>query len=651
MKDDGATLESLAEDVDECGGFMSETTSDDEIEVGENDAVLNDQAAIAAGSVELKGGTTEPTEDTSTEEPAAEPDSILQPRRIADYYRKAKHKAEKKKAEKKKRKKKRKKRKKMEQTEEGPYPVSVIPGIGTEIEETFLFGSEIASAPGYRYLLQSSKISEQIRNFQGSVTDTRLKLELNRESGVFFGMYERDGFYIGKSSRMDGHICVIGESGRGKTESIVKPTMLTYQDGSAIVFDFKDDLYSHWLGTSKFLGKRCRVFRLGNPDGCSCHYDPLAVLKQDDSANIVPAADILAQTLIPLPEGDKDPVWIKTAQIFLTGVIIYYSGLEFDFPEIMSMVVNTPTTQVIKEIMDADADDDDDNDYTSRAKIFINKLTDVDQKVLDNIGMELSQLAIFAADMDVMKLLTPEKGCEMLDWYEISTSTEPIDVIISVPESKLDYYKPLLRLMGNQLINVLEQRPQRTFDRGTELPPILVLMDEFARLGRFPSITNGLMTLRSAGVTFAIFIQSIASLDEVYGHTTARVILDNCTFKVILGASDVESQQYCSNLVGSVETLRASINESCNMFTGQVTGYNRSISTTREPIIYPHEFGTLSDVVIVSPEGYVRVRKVPYYENKLLFKQLALLPRYKRYEKEYDHTHAISALPERSNHV
>ena len=158
------------------------------------------------------------------------------------------------------------------------------------------------------------------------------------------------------------------------------------------------------------------------------------------------------------------------------------------------------------------------------------------------------------------------------------------------------------------------------------------------------------MTLRSAGVTFAIFIQSIASLDEIYGHTTARVILDNCVFKVILGASDFESQQYCSNLVGLVETPRGSISENYNLFTGQVTGYSRNICTTREPIIYPHEFGTLSDVVIVSPDGYFRIDKTHYYSYKKIFTQSALLPRYKKYMEEYDRTHAISALPERSNY-
>ena len=549
----------------------------------------------------------------------------------AEHLRRTKEKAEKKKSA---RKKKKKKKKNL------PIPMERC----EEAEECLSFGHEIISSPETSLLSQNQRVSERIRCAQGRVIPEHFRLRLDADSGVFFGLDRDHGYYVGKSSTMDGHICVIGESGRGKTESIVKPTILTYQNGSTIVFDFKDNLHKHWISTARSLGKRSVVFWPDGPVGCSCHYDPLEPMRRNNSANIVAATTDLAYALIPLPDGTKEPIWIETAQNYLIGVIIYYYFLDMNFPEIMMLILNTPVTEMIKNIMQ------DDVEEATLAKIFINKLTDVDPKIVSNIGMELNRLAFFVADQNLMDLLTPTENDDLLDWEAISKSVEPIDVFISVPESKLDYYKPILRLMANQLIRTLEQRPQRTFSSGTELPPILVLMDEFSRLGKFPAITSGLMTLRSAGVTFAIFIQSIASLDEIYGHTTARVILDNCSYKVILGASDVESQQYLSNLVGSVATPQGSISESYNMFTNQVIGYSRNIGVTLEPVIYPQEFSSMTDVVVVSPDGYFRIDKIPYYSRKELFTQLALLPRYKRYMEEYDRTHAISALPERSSH-
>lgn len=235
------------------------------------------------------------------------------------------------------------------------------------------------------------------------------------------------------------------------------------------------------------------------------------------------------------------------------------------------------------------------------------------------------------------------KRCELLDWYEISTSTEPIDVILIIPEEKIEYYKRMLRLMISQMITTFEQRPRRTYNE-KELPPILVLLDEFARLGKIPEIKSGLMTLRSAGVTFALFVQSIASLDEIYGRDTARVILDNCTYKVILGASDVVSQQYFSELVGKVKTYRGSISENYNSINNSVMGYSRSINETMEPIIYPHEFAILNDVVVVaSGYGYFRVPKILYCRYKRLFlqPQLSQNPEYVHKDLE-EHPFGIS---------
>ncbi len=184
MKDDGATLEPLAEDVDECGGFMSETTSDDEIEVGENDAVLNDQATTAADPAEVEDSATEPTEDdTSTEEPTIGPKPKTQAQIINDYIQRAFDKAEKEKAKRKRKKQKKKKKKKC--AEDEPHSVSEMSN--ADIEETVFFGNEVVTYPGYMHLLQSSRISEQIRSSQGSAINPRLKLELDRDSGVFFG--------------------------------------------------------------------------------------------------------------------------------------------------------------------------------------------------------------------------------------------------------------------------------------------------------------------------------------------------------------------------------------------------------------------------------------------------------------------------------
>lgn len=509
-----------------------------------------------------------------------------------------------------------KEKKKKERKEKKKDKKKKVSGNEHNDMETVLYSNDIYGSFNYGITPFSERLptSEQIRFNQGRNIDEDFQLKLHEDSGVFFGGGECPGEFIGKPSWKDGHICVSGESGRGKTEGIVKPTIIAYQNGSKIIFDCKDNLYKHYIEARNDRKKKYKVFWPDSPDiNASCRYDPFGSMRRKGEGNIVEEASALARALILPSENAREPIWQEAAVNFLTGVIIYYYHLEMDFVETLVAVMMDTVPNIMKEINEDGTD--------SMAKIFINKLAGVDPKVISNIGMEISNLACFVSDEKIMDVLSPEKGCELLDWHEISTSTEPIDVILIIPEEKIDYYKRMLRLMIGQMITTFEQRPRRTFNE-KELPPILVLLDEFARLGKIPEIIDGLMTLRSAGVTFVLFVQSIASLDVIYGRDTARVILDNCTYKVILGASDVASQQYFSELVGKVKTYQRNISENYNPINNSVMGYSKSVNETMEPIIYPHEFATLNDVVVVaSGYGYFRVPKILYCRYKRLFLQ------------------------------
>ena len=75
-------------------------------------------------------------------------------------------------------------------------------------------------------------------------------------------------------------------------------------------------------------------------------------------------------------------------------------------------------------------------------------------------------------------------------------------------------------------------------------------------------------------------------------------------------SNDAETQQYLSNLIGVDKTLLKSaschLDESMNR-----TGYSQQLSEGREPRIFPHEFATLKDVLLLSPDGFFRLDKIP----------------------------------------
>ena len=387
----------------------------------------------------------------------------------------------------------------------------------------------------------------------------------------------------------------------------VIPTMKTWR-GSQIIVDVKGNLFNYWKVLNKNTGKKIKVFSPGTLDDSSCGYDPYAPLRRGD---IVGNARILALALMPLLPSNQDPVWIKAAQNYLTSAIIYCFGIGCSFIETMSKIQLTFITEMIDVIKDSD---------NMIAKVYMNKLKEVQKKVITNIGMELSNIAGFVTDPAIYNVFRPDAERDLIDWADLNSTTEPLDIILEFPEVNLERWEPMILLVINQLIKSLEQRSERTHVKNSELPPVLVMLDEFPRLGKISAIKNGLATLRSRGVTFALFVQSLANLDETYGSATARVITDICSFKVILGVSDPVSQEYFSDAVGTTESNRRGFGFNFEPVNGMIASYSGNISEIREPIIYQHEFLTLKDVVVINPfNGFCRVDKILFHEHREVF--------------------------------
>jgi type IV secretion system protein VirD4 len=465
-------------------------------------------------------------------------------------------------------------------------------------------------------------LREQSRLREGNVIPEVLEMGLYEDSGFFFGMKNEKNVFIGKPAHKDGHIMIVGFPGSGKTEGIVKPTLMTWK-GIQIIIDVKGDLYGYWALFNKPKGKKVKIFNPSAPKGGSCGYDPYAPLRHGGAENLAGNARDLALALMPLMPSIKDPIWIQATQNFLTGVFIYYFELGWTFVDTMLEIQISSITDIIEEIK---------NDDNIAAKIYMSKLNDVQDKVVGNTGMELSNLAALVTDPAILNIFCVDEKCGQIDWADLNTATEPFDIILVFSEANMERWGPLMKLMLNQLIKSLEQRPPRTYNKGKEAPPVLVMIDEFPRLGKISAIKNGLATLRSRGVTFALFVQSLADLDETYGPTAARVIADICAYKIVLGVTDPTSQEYFSKAVGTTESTQRSVSANHDPFSGKVIGYGRTINENREPIIYPHEFLTLKDVVVINPySGFFLVNKTLFIENEEMFllPQLSKNPDYR----------------------
>ena len=430
-------------------------------------------------------------------------------------------------------------------------------------------------------------------------------------SSVFFGIHPQDpSKQVCKPAGIDGHIGVLGESSRGKTSGVVIPTMAMFS-GPQFILDTKGGLAEKWKKYHRNSTKVLKEFRCSAMEENYYWIDLFEPMRLD-GANRNGYVWDLAETIIPHIPGDSSYAWRELAQNLLAGALLYYFNKGLSFVDALTQFGMHTAKELVEELY---------NSGDSEIQLFVKELKDIEPKVLHNVGVDLKAPIRLLSTPVIRHAITAEAGREQLSLYEFAMGRAEFDVIFEAPDAYLEQLRPLLVLVITQLMQFLCQRPDRF---SAENPPAqtLLLLDEFPRLGKMPSITDGLNTLRSRGVTFLLCMQSIASLESLYGDATSRVILDNLSYKVILGATDVRSAEYCSKLVGDVPVGSSSYAISLSLPTPSETRCyipSLSVSTTkakeRRPYIYPHEFQTLKDVIIVSPNGTCYAKKYRLYPD------------------------------------
>ncbi|MCL2798610.1 MAG: TraM recognition domain-containing protein, partial [Firmicutes bacterium] len=283
--------------------------------------------------------------------------------------------------------------------------------------------------------------------------------------------------------------------------------------------------------------------------------------------------------------------------------ILHYHHAKCSFIETLRKIQSQNPQALIKIVSESSFD---------KAQLCAQTFGGMDSKVLAGISAEISRgITTLITDDDIVCALSPTKNKETISPLDLENG---VDIYVKIPNHLLRQWKHLLILMVNQFITAFEKRSESPDNR-----PILFLLDEFPRLGKIPDITDALAVLRSQKITICLIIQSLAQLKMIYGHDAQEVIADTCTYKAVLGATDANTQEYFSKLVGTYEKIRNSESQNFDPYIGAPTGYGTQTSQDYEKrIIKPEEFATLQEIILLYPlpKNFCRVRKTPYYLNK-----------------------------------
>lgn len=395
-----------------------------------------------------------------------------------------------------------------------------------------------------------------------------------------------------------GHALVAAPTRSGKGVGIVIPNLLSWP-GSVVVLDIKHE--NHDI-TSGFRGKHQPVFKWSpmDDDGKSHCYNPFDEVRQDVGHRI---SDLqrLATILLPQPMH-ADPMWQNEARDLFLGIALFV----MDYPDVPSTIGEVYRTlksdvdlaDVAEFVINEHGDELDPACRTSLSN-FMHKAPKERSGVKSNLTASLNLWANPVIDAATSKS----------DFTLRDLRRKPTTVYVGVKQNQLKTMAPLIGLFFQQCVDVLG----RDMPGADEKYEVLMMIDEFASLGRMEVIETALAFLAGYKIRLVLIVQGLGQLHDLYDKG-AENILQNSAVQVYFAANDETTAVYVSKRLGTKTiTVRS---------RSDPGGFNWATKTTSHAardLMLPEQVRQLKDKKeIVFKEGArpVMADKIRYYADK-----------------------------------
>ena len=418
------------------------------------------------------------------------------------------------------------------------------------------------------------------------------------------------------------HSLVVAPSGAGKGIGIVIPTLLDYE-GSVLVTDIKGENYAVTAELRRAEKKR-RVYALDPfkiTDGKgSVSFNVLDLLDKAQES-IVDDAATLSHLLCPVlhQEAGVSQYFANQAGALIQCLILYVVCSDDIRPEDkhLGTVYNLLSEEQahLKELFKL---------ISETKTLGFGSPSRLANRILGTESRELSA-TLNSACLELRFLESPEvmASLERSQFSLQELVSNRADLYLCIPSEKLDVQSRLLRLMVGAVF--MESQKARGNRSGQNL---LMVLDEMPALGFMPQIENALTYGRGYGVSLMAISQTLEKVKAVYPKSWKTFLSSHLS--VFFGASDYETCELISNLLGSATVQSRSENQghsqskqeverfgaSSSNATSQQSG--ASFSETRRSLLTPDEVRRLDPKVLIAflrGEDPLMLQRLNYLKN------------------------------------
>lgn len=475
----------------------------------------------------------------------------------------------------------------------------------------------------HRYMKSYKELVEYFKDADPHRLDisTLPVLHWSEGSGIILGT--KDGHLISLGTDCEANIYVNGPPGSGKTSGIaccsaarwgMEDASTEASSASVLGLDIKGDITTYLKNTTN---RSLLIFCPDAPDATlvSAHFNVFEGFDELSQTEKKLFLSNIAAVLIPDDGGSDGNYFTSRARKLFIGVCWYVydhhihdPSEPYTFPHILDTILHPGKTDYptdvfswIKTIVKGHCDE-----ATEQVASFIGN----SEKNVSGAWDALCTALVPFSNEVLNQLLDGQGQCISLDALD-----NGYDCYLQIKQENLTTYAPLFTMIIESITTQLMRRPDAS--SGIKNRPILILLDEMSQLTfTYGQINTILATLRSKACVTMIICQDRSQLEKNFHKEGARSILSNCRYQVILGCHDPESQKYFSDLIGSKKVLK--IVDSQN--STKISSFGRSVQESREPIIYPADFGQMEfegkkdQIVIYFAGQYIIADKVKCYE-------------------------------------
>jgi type IV secretion system protein VirD4 len=391
------------------------------------------------------------------------------------------------------------------------------------------------------------------------------------------GFRADNGIVVGKKSGKfltfggSEHCIVEAPTRSGKGVGIVIPNLLSWQE-SVVVLDVKRENWDATAGFRQKFGQAVYLFNPTDPEGRTARYNPLGYIDRANPDQVVIELQKIATMLFVAPERGE-PFWTDSARTAFVGVGAYLAvtDLPFTIGSIYRLMTTGDTRGYFRKVLDDRALNLSQGcrnalaDFTSGAD---NTFAGIVQTVTSKLSLWLNprvDAATEESDFDLREL-----------------RTKLMSIYLGVSPDELDRVAPLYNLLFQQLIDLNVRDLPGT---GTPLQ-VLVILDEFARIGRAQVIASAFSYVAGYGIRLLPVIQSRSQLRAVYGEHVANEIVANCGVEVAFTPKELRVANELSERIGYVG--QESVTKSLTIH-GILANRSKSMSDQRRALLLPQE--------------------------------------------------------------